>query len=203
MPRKNRPNFVALTKRLSQTHPNLDDPVAAIRAGTVQVNGVIVTEPTSRVPADAAVRLRGVPRPRGRLKLVAALEAFDVAIAGRIAADIGASTGGFTLALLAAGARKVYAVDTGHGQLLGSLRLDPRVINLEGVNLGQLSRKLVPDAVGVIAVDLSYPRPGRGGTAAGGPEHCRRCRAFGVGEADVRVRFGYAAGQPSRSGQGG
>lgn len=88
--------------------------------------------------------------------MVAALEAFDVAIAGRIAADIGASTGGFTLALLAAGARKVYAVDTGHGQLLGSLRLDPRVINLEGVNLGQLSRKLVPDAVGVIAVDLSY-----------------------------------------------
>jgi 23S rRNA (cytidine1920-2'-O)/16S rRNA (cytidine1409-2'-O)-methyltransferase len=156
VPRKHRPRFIALTKRLSQTHPHHYDPVAAVQAGEVVVNGVIVTNPTSRVPADASVRLRRATRPRGQRKLSAALEAFDVSVAGRTAADIGASTGGFTLALLAADARKVYAIDAGHGQLLGALRLDPRVTNLEGVNLGRLNRELVPDAIEVIAVDLSY-----------------------------------------------
>lgn len=74
----------------------------------------------------------------------------------RVAADIGASTGGFTLALLAAGARRVYAVDAGHGQLLGRLRLDPRVVNLEATNLADLHPGLLAEPLEVITVDLSY-----------------------------------------------
>ena len=77
-------------------------------------------------------------------------------VCGRVALDAGASTGGFTRGLLASGARHVYAVDAGHGQLLGSLRQDPRVSDLEGVNVGALSRALLPEAIDVVKLDLSY-----------------------------------------------
>lgn len=70
--------------------------------------------------------------------------------------DVGAAAGGFTRVLLKAGARRVYAVDAGYGQLLGSLRQNPRVVNLERTNLGDLSSALVPDEVEVITMDLSY-----------------------------------------------
>lgn len=156
MPRTNRPRFIALVERLHTFHPDLTDPAAVIRSGTVMVNGVIVTTPESRVPADAAIRLRRARPLRGQLKLAAALDAFDMPVRFRIAADIGASTGGFTLALLAAGARRVYAVDAGHGQLLGRLRLDPRVANLEATNVADLQRGLIPEPVEVVTVDLSY-----------------------------------------------
>ena len=73
-----------------------------------------------------------------------------------MALDLGAAAGGFTHALLTAGARRIYAVDAGHGQLLGSLRLDGRVVNLERTNLGVLSPALVPEVVDVITIDLSY-----------------------------------------------
>lgn len=76
--------------------------------------------------------------------------------ADRVALDVGAAAGGFTRALLDAGARRVYAVDAGYGQLLGSLRQDNRVVNLERTNLGDLDRGLVPEPVEVITVDLSY-----------------------------------------------
>lgn len=95
-------------------------------------------------------------RPRGAAKLEAALSTFRVPVSGRIAADIGACAGGFTTALLEAGARRVYAVDAGHGQLLGSLRLDPRVVNLERTNIALLDRALIPDRIDAITVDLSY-----------------------------------------------
>jgi 23S rRNA (cytidine1920-2'-O)/16S rRNA (cytidine1409-2'-O)-methyltransferase len=93
---------------------------------------------------------------RGEWKLDAALDAFGVDVRGRIALDLGAAAGGFTRALLRAGARRVYAVDAGHGQLLGSLRLDPRVINLERTNLGGLTRTLVPDPIDLVTIDFSY-----------------------------------------------
>jgi len=70
--------------------------------------------------------------------------------------DVGASAGGFTTVLLERGARLVYAVDAGHGQLLGSLRQDPRVVNLEGVNLGDLDSRRVPEPVELFTVDVSY-----------------------------------------------
>jgi 23S rRNA (cytidine1920-2'-O)/16S rRNA (cytidine1409-2'-O)-methyltransferase len=89
----------------------------------------------------------------GREKLSFALEHFGVDATGRVAFDCGASTGGFTRALLDAGAARVYAVDAGFGQLLGSLRQDPRVVNLERTNIADAR---VPEAVDVVSLDLSY-----------------------------------------------
>jgi 23S rRNA (cytidine1920-2'-O)/16S rRNA (cytidine1409-2'-O)-methyltransferase len=93
---------------------------------------------------------------RGEAKLRAALAGFDVRAAGRICLDLGAAAGGFTRVLLEAGAMRVYAVDAGFGQLLGSLRQDPRVVNLEATNIAALDTRLIPDAIGLVTVDVSY-----------------------------------------------
>jgi 23S rRNA (cytidine1920-2'-O)/16S rRNA (cytidine1409-2'-O)-methyltransferase len=154
VPHARRARFVTITERLRRSHPDLTDPAAVIAAGEVQVAGVIVTRPTALVRADASVRIRSTPRPRGAAKLEAALRHFAVPVAGRTALDIGASTGGFTVALLEAGARLVYAVDAGHGQLLGRLRADPRVVNLEGTNIGALGPS--PGPLDLVVIDVSY-----------------------------------------------
>lgn len=85
-----------------------------------------------------------------------ALRLFGVEVGGRIAIDLGAAAGGFTQALLDAGAARVYSVDTGSGQLRGSLRVHPQVVNLERTNLGQIDRSLVPDTIDLLVMDLSY-----------------------------------------------
>ena len=128
----------------------------AIASGRVLVDGRIVTNPGSQVAPDAALALRPVHGLRGEVKLAAALRAFAVPVRDHGALDPGASAGGFTTALLKAGARRVYAVDVGHGQLLGSLRQDPRVVNLESTNLADLGPELVPDPVEVLTADLSF-----------------------------------------------
>ena len=102
------------------------DPAALVASGEIEVDGLAVTNPEARVPAGAQVRRRRPAALRGEAKLSAALAAFDIGVLGRVALDVGAAAGGFTRVLLAAGARRVYAVDAGHGQLLGSLRQDPR-----------------------------------------------------------------------------
>jgi 23S rRNA (cytidine1920-2'-O)/16S rRNA (cytidine1409-2'-O)-methyltransferase len=163
VPSSNRPRFIALTQAIRQSHPHVTDPVVLIQSALVIVNGVIVTNPAARVPANAAIRLRRTPQPRGQLKLSAALDTFAIPVRSRTAVDIGASAGGFTLALLHAGASRVYAIDAGHGQLLGSLRNDPRVVNLENTNVGSLTRHLVPEPIEVITVDLSYLAVGTAG----------------------------------------
>ena len=146
-----------LGEHLSAVRPGIVDPAAEIAAGRVLVDGRIVTNPASMVPRDASIVVRGPIVLRGEAKLRAALAAFpDVRLAGRVALDTGAAAGGFTRVLLAAGARRVYAVDAGHGQLLGSLRQDPRVVNLEATNLADLDRRRVPDVVEVVTLDLSY-----------------------------------------------
>jgi len=153
----NKPRFVALAQRVHQLYPQLGDPARAISAGLVRADGIIVSNPRARVPRGAAVTIAVSPAPpRGARKLAAALDAFAVPVAGRVALDVGAAAGGFTHALLAAGARRVYAVDAGHGQLLGSLRANRRVVNLERTNLGVLTPVLVPDVVEVVVIDLSY-----------------------------------------------
>ena len=81
---------------------------------------------------------------RGEAKLRAALAGFDVRAAGRVCLDLGAAAGGFTRVLLEAGAARVYAVDAGFGQLLGSLRQDPRVVNLEATNVAALDTRWFP-----------------------------------------------------------
>jgi 23S rRNA (cytidine1920-2'-O)/16S rRNA (cytidine1409-2'-O)-methyltransferase len=133
--------------------PDLDDPAQLISAGKVLVNGVPSASPRARVRADAAIRIHR-PRPlRGTIKLAHALTTFGVRAAGAAALDLGAAAGGFTQALLDAGAARVYA---GTGQLRGWLRADPRVINLERTNLAQLDRSLVGEQVDLITMDLSY-----------------------------------------------
>lgn len=149
-----RARFVALTDLLARRRPDVD--AGAIVAGRVLVDGRPLTNPAARFRADAALRVLPDRQLRGAIKLSHALDTLGVPVAGRVAVDIGASAGGFTPALLARGAHRVYAVDAGVGQLLGRLRASDRVVNLEGHNLGTLDRRVVPEVVELITMDLSY-----------------------------------------------
>jgi 23S rRNA (cytidine1920-2'-O)/16S rRNA (cytidine1409-2'-O)-methyltransferase len=145
-----------LLAELARAHPDVPEPERLIREGHVLVDGRVRTNPASLVGPGQAIAVRQPARLRGEAKLEAALDAFGVDVRGRVALDVGAAAGGFTRVLLATGARRVYAVDAGHGQLLGSLRADPRVVALEATNLADLDRRLVPEPVGVLTLDLSY-----------------------------------------------
>jgi len=149
-----RARFVALADLLARHRPDVDP--SAIAAGRVLVDGRFLTNPAARVRIDATLRVEVPRRLRGDVKLSHALREFAVPVAGRIAVDIGASAGGFTTALLESGARRVYAVDVGVGQLVGRLRADRRVVNLEGHNLGVLDTTVVPDVLQTIVMDVSY-----------------------------------------------
>ena len=120
------------------------------------VDGYPIHNPRSLVREGARIVLRVEAPLRGEVKLRAALGAFGVDVESRIALDLGAAAGGFTRVLLDSGASRVYAVDAGYGQLLGSLRQDPRVVVLERLNLGDLDPSHIPEAVDLITIDLSY-----------------------------------------------
>lgn len=129
-----------------------------IMAGQVLVNGQRVDKPGAMIPAGARIEVRGRRRyaSRGGYKLAAALDHFAVPVAGRVALDCGASTGGFTDCLLQRGASLVYAIDAGYGQLAGRLRADPHVHTLERTNLGDLSPGMLTPRPQLITLDLSY-----------------------------------------------
>jgi 23S rRNA (cytidine1920-2'-O)/16S rRNA (cytidine1409-2'-O)-methyltransferase len=149
-----RPLVRELVRRFPETDGVADELIAA---GVVVVDGVPRTNPRMLVAAADSVRIEGEPRTlRGEAKLGAALTALPVDPQGAVALDAGASAGGFTRTLLDAGARRVYAVDAGYGQLLGSLAQDDRVVNLERTNLGELSRELVPEPVELVTLDVGY-----------------------------------------------
>lgn len=154
MARRHHRRFVRLVDRLEAE--SITEAVAMIVAGLVTVNGVVVTNPDALIAAGAVVSLWPVRVLRGTRKLQAALGASGAGVSGRVCLDVGAAAGGFTAALLEAGAKKVYAVDVGYGQLVGWLRQDRRVVNLERTNLADLDARLVPEAVEVICLDLSY-----------------------------------------------
>ena len=117
MGRKGRVRLRKLRDELVRAHPSITDPDAAIGRGAVVVDGRVVSNPASLVREGAAIALR-IDKPlRGEAKLGSALRAFRLAVEGRIALDVGAAAGGFTRVLLEAGARRVYAVDAGYGQL--------------------------------------------------------------------------------------
>lgn len=156
MGRKGRVRLRKLRDELVRAHPSISDPEAAIARGAVVVDGRVVSNPDSLVREGAAITLRPDGPLRGEAKLRAGLAAFDLPVRDRIALDVGAAAGGFTRVLLDRGARRVYAVDAGHGQLLGSLRQDQRVINLERTNLGDLNTELIPDEINLVTLDLSY-----------------------------------------------
>ena len=111
------------------------------------------------VAPDTALEVRGQPHPyvsRGGLKLAKALDHFALPVAGRIALDVGASTGGFTDCLLQRGAARVYAVDVGTNQLAWKLRSDPRVVSIEKTNMRDVKRALIPEPVELIVCDASF-----------------------------------------------
>jgi 23S rRNA (cytidine1920-2'-O)/16S rRNA (cytidine1409-2'-O)-methyltransferase len=127
-------------------------------AGRVRVDGVPAAKAGLAVAPEAAVEV--LPGPahvgRGALKLEGALDVFGVDPSGKVAVDVGASTGGFTEVLLARGAARVYAVDVGRGQLHESLRTDPRVVARDKVNARHLGPDHVPEACALATVDVSF-----------------------------------------------
>jgi len=129
---------------------------AVIIAGRVRVAGETVRRPDRSVRDDAVVTVDEGPdyASRGALKLAPALDRFDVNPKGRVCADIGASTGGFTDVLLRRGAAKVYAIDVGRGLLHWRLRQDPRVVVIERVNARELES--FPEPVSLLVVDVSF-----------------------------------------------
>jgi 23S rRNA (cytidine1920-2'-O)/16S rRNA (cytidine1409-2'-O)-methyltransferase len=132
---------------------------ALIMAGQVLVDDVPVDKAGTRVRDDALVRLRGaVSRfvSRGGDKLAGALDDLGVDPAAKCCLDVGASTGGFTDCLLQRGARRVYAVDVGYGQLDAKLRGDPRVVVLERTNARSLEAAQVPEAIDLVVADVAF-----------------------------------------------
>jgi 23S rRNA (cytidine1920-2'-O)/16S rRNA (cytidine1409-2'-O)-methyltransferase len=135
---------------------------ALILAGAVRVGGRPATKAGAAVPPDADLTLAGADHPyvsRGGLKLAHALDTFGIAVPGRLALDIGASTGGFTDVLLQRGAAHVVALDVGHNQIDWKLRSDPRVVVLERVNARHLMPEQLPAgfrAFDLVTIDVSF-----------------------------------------------
>jgi 23S rRNA (cytidine1920-2'-O)/16S rRNA (cytidine1409-2'-O)-methyltransferase len=127
-----------------------------IMAGEVLIADRVADKPGMQVASDAVIRIRQ-PLPyvsRGGLKLAAALDQFDVPVAGAICADVGASTGGFTDCLLQRGAARVYAIDVGYGQLDWKVRSDPRVVVMDRTNARFVTS--LPEPIDVATIDASF-----------------------------------------------
>jgi 23S rRNA (cytidine1920-2'-O)/16S rRNA (cytidine1409-2'-O)-methyltransferase len=130
-----------------------------VRRGCVKVAGAVAAKAGTEVGPDTAIEVAAGAQPyvsRAGLKLAAALEAFDLDPRGAVALDIGASTGGFSEVLLQAGARRIYAVDVGTGQLHPSIAADPRVVSLEGRDIRAIDRTMIPEPVDAIVADVSF-----------------------------------------------
>ncbi|HYR29402.1 MAG TPA: TlyA family RNA methyltransferase [Thermoanaerobaculia bacterium] len=130
-----------------------------IMARRVLVNGQFVDKAGATVAADDEVKVAELEHPwvgRGGMKLAHALKEFGIRVEGKVCADIGASTGGFTDVMLESGAAKVYAIDVGYGQLDVSLRNDPRVINREKVNARYLQPESFDEPIEFVSVDVSF-----------------------------------------------
>jgi len=132
---------------------------ALILAGLVRCGERRVDKPGEQLATDAALALKDRDHPwvsRGGVKLAHAIDHFRIDVEGKVGLDIGASTGGFTDVLLSHGARRVYAVDVGHGQLAWKLRQDTRIVVRERLNARYLSRADIPEPVDIITCDTSF-----------------------------------------------
>lgn len=131
----------------------------AVLRGTVTVNGAVASKPGQTVSEDDAIAVDDPAAgyvSRAALKLIAGLDASDIDPFGKVCLDVGSSTGGFTQVLLERGAKRVYAVDVGHGQLHPSLLADDRVVSLEGVNARSLDVAQVPEPIDLMVSDVSF-----------------------------------------------
>ncbi|HAS17720.1 MAG TPA: TlyA family rRNA (cytidine-2'-O)-methyltransferase, partial [Nitrospiraceae bacterium] len=132
--------------------------IGLILSGNILVDGIKIEKAGKAVPEDAEIVVKETLRyvGRGGLKLEEAIRSFNLNVKDKSAIDIGASTGGFTDCLLQHGAKKVYAVDVGYGQLHWRLRQDPRVINIEKTHILKLDWRLIQDPIDIATVDLSF-----------------------------------------------
>ncbi|MGO9611682.1 MAG: TlyA family RNA methyltransferase [Dissulfurispiraceae bacterium] len=132
---------------------------ALIMEGKVYLDGIAVTKAGTMVNANALIELKYTDFPfvsRGGLKLEAAIKTFDVELTDKIVMDVGSSTGGFTDCMLRYGAKQVYCVDVGYGQLSWKLRQDKRVVVLERTNIRYLQRSQIPDIIDLATIDVSF-----------------------------------------------
>ncbi|MDC0708799.1 TlyA family RNA methyltransferase [Stigmatella sp. ncwal1] len=154
--RKERLDILVVERGLAESRTKAQ---ALILAGQVVVGDQRVDKPGALVPVEAEMRLKGEVLPyvsRGGLKLKAAMDRFGLEVRGKVGADIGASTGGFTDCLLQEGALRVHAIDVGYGQLHEKLRTDARVRSRERVNARYLTAEDLPEKAGVIVIDVSF-----------------------------------------------
>ena len=139
--------------------PSREKAKSSVMAGIVFVGGQRVDKPGTELPADVMIELRGEILPfvsRGGLKLAKAVVAFSLPFKDKVVVDIGSSTGGFTDCVLQNGAKRVYAVDVGYGQLDWKLRTDPRVVSMERVNARYLHKDSLPEQVDWIVSDVAF-----------------------------------------------
>lgn len=131
---------------------------AAIEAGLVTTDGVVMKKASAKVAEDAVIEAEPAHRwvGRGALKLDHALTLWPVAVEGRVVLDVGASTGGFTEVCLERGASRVYAVDVGHGQMHPRVAADDRVVNLDRTDARDLTPDLIPETPQLIVCDASF-----------------------------------------------
>jgi 23S rRNA (cytidine1920-2'-O)/16S rRNA (cytidine1409-2'-O)-methyltransferase len=148
---------VALVERgLCETRSKAQSLIMARR---ILVNGQHVDKAGANVADDDELRIEALEHPwvgRGGMKLAHALHEFGISVDGKICADIGASTGGFTDVMLKSGAKKIYAIDVGYGQIDVSLRNDARVINREKVNARYLTAADFEDVIDFVSIDVSF-----------------------------------------------
>ena len=152
---KKRVDLLLVERGLADTRQKAQ---AVIMAGQVYTGERRCDQPGLTLEEDAPLEVRGGLRyvSRGGLKLEKAMEVFPITLTGCTAADIGASTGGFTDCMLQNGANRVYAVDVGYGQLAWSIRNDPRVVCLERTNARYLTREQIPEPLGFASIDVSF-----------------------------------------------
>jgi 23S rRNA (cytidine1920-2'-O)/16S rRNA (cytidine1409-2'-O)-methyltransferase len=139
-------------------YPSREQAQRAVMAGEVRIGDEVAQKPSLLVDPKALIATSAAPRfvGRGGLKLEGALDFFGISVRDQIAVDIGASTGGFSDCLLQRGARKVSAIDVGHGQLAWKIRNDPRVIVFEKTNARKISPSLIGEAANICVIDVSF-----------------------------------------------
>ncbi|MCL2493891.1 MAG: TlyA family RNA methyltransferase [Clostridiales bacterium] len=139
--------------------PSREKAQAWLMAGSVLVDGQPAWKPGTKVDTDARIELKQDPVPyvsRGGLKLEAALDVWEINLKDAVCVDIGASTGGFTDLMLQRGAKRVYALDVGYGQLDYKLRNDARVVVMERINARYLPEGAIPEPAGFVSIDVSF-----------------------------------------------
>ena len=153
---KKRLDVLLVERGLAETRAKAQ---AVIMSGLVYVTGQKADKPGMSFEESVDIEVRGATCPyvsRGGLKLEKAINNFDFDLKDKITMDIGASTGGFTDCMLQNGAKKVYSIDVGYGQLAWKLRTDERVVNLERTNMRKVTREQVPDEIDFFSVDVSF-----------------------------------------------